>query len=123
MWIFSANILVSNTPSMVPPIPLDVNDGLPGIDLWFGNNEQDEVGFICHMDTCAAINTGNLTVHQWLMMSYPHLVAEYITFDDHWPFKPLQLHCAVDDLVQTESMHRKLTAIFNYWLCYKQDGK
>ena len=61
---------------------LDVDNGLPGIKLWFGNNEANNLVFICHLDTCVAMNTGNLAVHQWLMSSYPHLVAEYIQFDD-----------------------------------------
>ena len=56
------------------------------------------------MDTCAAINTGNLLVHQWLMTTHPHLVAEFIQYDDKNPFETLQLYCAVEDLVNTESM-------------------
>ena len=75
------------------------------------------------MDTCAAMNTGNLAVHQWLMSTHPHLVAEYIQFDDVTPFEPLQLHCAVTDLFKTESMHGKLTDIVRYWLRYKNDDK
>ena len=104
-------------------MPLDVDNGLPGIELWFGNNEKDEISFICHMDTCAAMNTGNLSVHKWLMTSHPHLVAEYIQFDDTNPFEPLRLHCAVEDLSKTESMHGKLTAIVRYWLRYKNGGR
>ena len=68
---------------MTPPMPLDVDNSLPVIELWFGNNEKNEVGFICHTDTCAVMNTGNLEVHKWCMTSHPHLVAEYIHFDDH----------------------------------------
>ena len=49
---------------MSPPIPLDVNNGLPGIELWFSDNEQNEVGFICHMNTYDAMNTGNLVVYK-----------------------------------------------------------
>ena len=40
-------------------MPIDVDNGLPGIELWFGREEADEVGMLCHMDTCAAMNTGN----------------------------------------------------------------
>ena len=44
------------------------------------------------MDTYAAMNTGNLTVHKWLMTKYPELVAEYIQVNDSRPFEPLKLY-------------------------------
>ena len=123
LWAYSANIFISDTTSSTPPMPLDVDNGLPGIELWFGTSQEDELCFICHMDTCAAMNTGNLTVHKWLMTKYPHLVAEYIQFDDSRPFEPLKLHCAVEDLVATESLHGKLTSIVRYWIRYSKNDK
>ena len=123
MWVFSARIFEVSQQITTPPMPIDVDNGLPGIDLWFGREETNKVGLLCHMDTCAAMNTGNLAVHQWLITTQPHLVAEYIQFDDSRPFEPLQLHCAVEDLSKTESMHGKLTAIVRYWMRYKQNGK
>lgn len=51
------------------------------------------------------------------------MVTENIQFDDSHPFEPLQLHFTVEDLVKTESMHGKLTAIVRYWLRFKQNGK
>lgn len=123
IWVFTADIMVSDTKSITPPMPLDVDNGLPGIELWFGTSSENECCFICHMDTCAAMNTGNLTVHKWVMTTYPELVAEYIQFDDQHPFEPLQLHCAVEDLASTESMHGKLTAIVRYWMRYELNGK
>jgi len=123
LWVCFAHIMVSTQHPVTPPMPLDVDNGLPGIELWFGTESSSEVSFICHMDTCAAMNTGNLLVHQWLMSKFPHIVAEYIQYDDVKPFEPLQLHCAVNDLVKTESMHGKLTAIVRYWLRHKRDGK
>ena len=58
-------------------------------------------------------------VHQWLMTTYPEIVAEYIQFDDSDPFQPLQLECAVSDLSAVEDNHGKLTAIVRYWTQYK----
>jgi len=116
-------MLVSNTQHIATLMPLDVDNGLPGIELWFGNNATEEIGFICHMATCAAMNMGNLSVHQWLMTTHLHLVAEYIQFDDVHSFEPLRLYCAVEDLAKIESMHGKLTGIVRYWLRYKNDGK
>ena len=45
-------------------MPIDVDNGLTGIELYFGREEANEVGMLCHMDTCAAMNTGNLAVQQ-----------------------------------------------------------
>ena len=123
LWIFSTNILVNNTLSISPPIPLDVYNALPGIELWFGTSSENEVRYMCHMDTCVAMNTGNLLIHQWNLTSHPHLVAEFIQYDDRDPFDPLKFHCAVEDLVKTESMHGKLTAIMHYWLRCECSGK
>ena len=123
LWVFTVDIFVSDTLAVTPPIPLDVDKGLPGIELWFGTNLSNECCFIFHMDTCAAMNTGNLTVHKWLMTKYPELGAEYIQFNKQCPFEPLQLHCAVEDLAITEYMHGNLTAIVQYWLLYESNGK
>ena len=57
------NESVINAIKLLAPMPLDVDNGLPGIKLWFGRSAQQEEGFMCHMDTCAAMNTGNLLVH------------------------------------------------------------
>ena len=69
------------------------------------------------------MNTGKPCVHKWLITDHPHLVAEYIQYDDANPFQPLQLACAVKDLKNTESMHGKLTAIVRYWMRYKVENK
>ena len=58
-------------------MPLDVNNSLPGIELWFGNSATNEMGFICHMDTYVVMNTGNLVVNQRLISSHSHIVAEW----------------------------------------------
>lgn len=119
-WVLSAVILNTSTSEYVQPMPLDVDNGLPGIEMWFGKNEDSEVGFLCHLDTCAAMNTGNLRVHQWLMTQYPDIVAEYLQYDDETPFEPLQLQVAIKDVEKAESKHGKLTAIVRYHLRYKQ---
>lgn len=74
---------------------LDVDNVLPGVELWLGRNASSEVGLLMHLDSCAAMNTGKLSVHQWMIMKYPHLVAEYIRYDNANPFEPLQLACAI----------------------------
>ena len=123
IWIFTTEIYVNDTVAVTPPMPLDVKNGLPGFELWFGTNPSNKCCFIFHLNTCVAMNTGNLTVHKWLMTTYLELVAEYIQFDNQHPFEPLQLHCAVEDLAVMESIHGNLKAIVLYWLWYGMTGK
>ena len=77
---------------------------------------------MCHLDTCAAMNTGNLRVHQWLMTKHHNIADEYLQYNKT-PFEPLQLQCAVKELQSVESEHGKLTAIVRYKLRYKQSEK
>ena len=51
---------------ITPRMSIDVDNGLPGNELWFGTEEKNEVCLLYHMYTCAAINTGNLAVRPWL---------------------------------------------------------
>ena len=91
MWVFSAQILTTPANTMNPHMPLDVDNALPGIELWFSKDLSSEIGLLCHLDTCTAMNTGNLQLNQWVMTTYPYLVTEYIQYADCNPFQPLQL--------------------------------
>jgi len=104
-------------------MPLDLDNGLPGIVLRLGREGSTEVSFTGHVDTCAAMSTGNLLLHQWIMTKHPHTVAEYIQYDDDEPFEPIKLSCAVDDLKTIEAEHGKLTAIVRYWTKYTLNGR
>ena len=123
LWVISAQIFISNTNK---PMPLDLDNGLPVICLQFGRSAKQEISFGCHVDTCAAMNTGNLLVHKWIMTSFPHIVAEYLEYNDTESFNPIQLLCAVEDEQRNNSRDDnkgKLTAIVRYWTQYKnKDG-
>ena len=59
-------------------MPLDVYNGLLGIKLWFGAKEEDGICLFYHLDLFAAMNTGDLRDHQWLMTKYILPLARYI---------------------------------------------
>ena len=40
-WVFLAMVLNTTTSKYVSLMPLDVHNGLPGIDLWFGTDKKD----------------------------------------------------------------------------------
>ena len=100
-------------------MPRYVDNRLPGIEMRLGTTDDTEVTFICHVDTCAAMSTGNLQLHKWIMTTYPEIVAEYIQYDDNNPFEPIQLSCTVQDLNTVQAEHQTLTAIVRYWTQYK----
>ncbi len=123
LYVVSASILRSSV-APTRQMPLDLDNGLPGILVRFGSTDEEEISFTCLVDTCAAMNTGNLKVHQWIMTQYPSLVAEYVQYDDENPFEPLKLECAVKDIPTENDDSSKLTAIVRYWTRYTEpDGK
>ena len=96
--MYTAQILETPTSDVKPPMPLDVDNGLPGVELWFDREVLSEIGLLFYLDSCAVMNTVNLNVHQLLMTEHTYLVAECIQYDDATSFQPLQLACAVKDL-------------------------
>ena len=64
------------------PMPLELDNSLPAINLCFGSTDDNEVVFPCHVDSCAAMNAGNLRVHQWVITHHPEIVTKYLQFDD-----------------------------------------
>lgn len=123
LFVMTAPIL-SHSEERCPPMPLSVDNKLPGCTLRFGKTPDDEVSFICHVDTCAAMSTGNLKLHQWIITKFPSIVAEYTQYDDANPFEPIKLAVALQGLDGADSMKNKLTAVVRYWTPYKdKDGR
>ena len=116
LCVVSAGIFVSKLAEekITRQMPLDIDNGLPGILLRLGADDKSDTCFLCHIDSCAAMNTGNLLLHQFIITNHPNIVAEYIQYDDSEPFDPIQLQCAVNDLDKITNDHGKLTAIVRY---------
>ena len=121
--MFTTQILTIPASNITPPMPQDVDNGLPGVEMWFGRNKFSEVGMLCHLDSCAVINTENLHVHKSLITTYLHLVIEYIQYDDAKSFQPFKLACVVRKHGMVDSMYEKLTTIVRYWLRYQVNDK
>ena len=64
VWGFTAQIITTPAENVNPPIPLDVDNGLPGIELWFGKSTSTKIGLLCRLDSCDAMNIGNLRVYK-----------------------------------------------------------
>lgn len=109
--------------SGVRHMPLDIDNGLPGIVVLFG-----KTAFLCHVDSCAAMNTGNWLLHKWIMSTFPDIVVDYQEFNDPNPFEPLSLRCAVssnkNESVSTlKNLDDCLCAVVTYKSGYQLNGQ
>ena len=81
-------------------MPLALDNNLPGITIKIvniHNSPSSCQNFLALVDSCAAMNIGNLEVHQWIINKSPETVVEYIKYDDKTPFQPLQLQVTIQD--------------------------
>ena len=114
LMVYSAQIYSATArTTRLRHMPLDLDNGLPAIEFRFGSRIADEICFLCHIDTCAAMNTGKLLVHQWIITKHLYIVSSYEQFDDENPFDPLSLSCAVT-MDEVSATYGKLTAVVTY---------
>ena len=75
---------------------------------------------LCVSDTCAAVCSGNLLFHQWVIMTYPDLVHSFEQFDDANPFEPIKLIGAIKNPADFDAAaHGQHTAVVRYHLPYR----
>ena len=123
LYVYTSHLLA--TPLHVPVLqmPLYLYNGLPGIVLRIRKtNNDDNISLLAHVDTCAAMNTGNLLLHKYIMIKHPSLFSEFVQYDNADPFDPIILQCAVADLVKAENDHGKITYVVCYWKPYTFTG-
>ena len=122
LFVYAARVFAAHTHHRLRHMPLDLDNGLPAIEIRFGLTSTTETCFACHVDSCAAMNTGNLLLHEWIMTTYPEIVCSYEQFDDENPFEPLRLACAVS-IEDVTATYGQLTSIVTYHTQYKnKDG-
>ena len=107
------SLLATSPSTSLCKMPLALDNSLPAVVLWIGSNVEDEVAFTCHLDSCAAMNTANLTLHQWIMTTYPAIVDCYEQFDNISPFQPIGLDCAVPS-AETNTIVNQLIVVVTY---------
>ena len=94
-------------------MPLSLDNNIPSTVIRFGASDDNEVAFSCHLDSCAAMNTGNSLLHMWIMTTYPEIIASYERYDDDEPFQPITLYCEVPSSA-AEKDTSKLSAVVTY---------
>ena len=120
MFTLSGSLLNVASAHNLRAMPLALDNGLPAAVLRFGTSVENEVPFSCHLDSCAAMNTDSLHLHQWVITQHPHLVESYEQFDDANPFRPITLDCAVPQS-EAEKTTGKLTAVVTYKTRYMDE--
>ena len=97
LYAITAQFFQQNTSStQISKMPITIHNWLPCIDLTFGPiNDASAVKLAVPWDSCAALNSSNLQFHCWIISQYPHLVSEFIMFDNKNPFEPIKLSGAV----------------------------
>ena len=116
LFVTTATLLQHNPGSSARPMPLDLDNGLPGITMKFGKNrDAPTTSFLCHLDSCAGMSTGRLDVHKCIATKFPSIVAEWI---EYTAFDPIKLDCAVEDSGRIQSEYGHLTHIVRYFTPY-----
>ena len=60
-----------------------IDNNLPSINIHFGStHNHSEISFASHIDSCAAMNVGNLKIHQWFITSHSDKLSHYIQYND-----------------------------------------
>ena len=103
------------SPSTQKPMPIPINKSLPSVCLHLGSVEDEENKMRMLLDTRAAINSGNLTYHHWVMSQCPEMVGEFIQCGDGTGYNVFQLLVALDlDSSHQPLDYGKMTAVIRY---------
>lgn len=92
---------------------------MPTITFKLGTSPADAVSLLCLYDTCAAVCSGDLHFHQWVITTCPALVHSFKQFNHSNPFEAIKLVGTIKDPAAfNEDMHGNLTAVVRYHLPY-----
>ena len=74
LWVLSGTILNVVSSPTIQNMPLTLDNNLPAAVFRFGATNNTEIPFSCHLDSCAAMNTGSLLLHMYIITTYPSIV-------------------------------------------------
>ena len=71
------------------------------------------------LDIGAALNSGNLDYHLWVMSQYPEIVGEFIYCGADTGYNVVQLMATLDlDTTNQPPDHGKMTAVIRYRISF-----
>ena len=72
LFVIGAQIYSYNGINLYSCMPLTVNNKLQSINICFGSSDNhSEISFASHIDSCAAMDVGNIRIHQWVITTHP----------------------------------------------------
>ena len=74
LFVISAGIFKYSAAVKPRPIPLDINDGFPGIRMRFVTSDTNKAIFCTHVDSRAGMNVINFRLHQCIMITNPDIL-------------------------------------------------
>ena len=100
-------------------MPISIDDSLPSVNIHVGLLEDDENKMIMLVDTGAALNSGNLTYHLWVMSKCPEMVGEFVQCGGKSDYDVVKLLAALDlDMIQQPVEHGNMTVVIKYHTPY-----
>ena len=105
-------------------MPIGINNSLPSVSLILGSSEEEENTMRMLVDTGAAMNTGNIDFHLWVMSQCPDIVDEFLQCGKDTEYDVVHLLAALDiEDITKDSTHGQMTAVIRYKTPYFVTGK
>ena len=71
LFVLYGLVLTTSPLPKLRQMPLFLDNCLPAAIHQFGDSSDNEISFTCHPDSCAAMDTANLLLHQCIITTYP----------------------------------------------------
>ena len=68
LFVIGYQIYIYNGKNLYICMPLTANNKLQSIHIRFGSSDNhSQISFASHIDSCAAMDLGNIRIHQWVI--------------------------------------------------------
>ena len=105
-------------------MPTGIDNSLPSASLILGILEDNGNKMRMLVETGAAMNTGNLRFHMWVMFQYPDIVDDRLQCGKDTAYDAEHLLADLDlNDIDTDASHDQMTAVIRYKTPYTVDGK
>ena len=97
------------------PMPISINNSLSSINLHIDNPEYIKNRIRILIDTGAAMNTGSLECHLWVIFQCPEMVEECLQYGKYTVYDAIYVLAALDLKDTNQDIdHGKMTVVIHY---------
>ena len=105
-------------------MPIAINNSIPSIKFYLRLILEAEDCMRILVNTCAAMNTGNIDYYLWVMSQCPTMVAEHLKCDPNTKYDIVKLFATLDlNVTHQPNTHGQMTTIIRYDIPYLVHGK